>query len=127
MGKMQIFTPEQKLIFHQVGKSRFLKSNFYFTGGTALSCFYLGHRYSEDLDFFSEKKFNETDLLSEIRLWAKECDFIFSNEFREVVYIFTLTFPNQATLKIDFGYYPYKRVLSSGYIYYLGPDRRGES
>ncbi len=25
---------------------------FYLTGGTALGRFYLGHRYSEDLDFF---------------------------------------------------------------------------
>lgn len=29
-----------------------LKTSFYLTGGTALSRFYLNHRYSEDLDFF---------------------------------------------------------------------------
>ena len=32
--------------------------DFYLTGGTALAEFYLHHRYSEDLDFFSE---NEVD------------------------------------------------------------------
>ncbi len=29
-----------------------LKTNFYLSGGTALSRFYLNHRYSDDLDFF---------------------------------------------------------------------------
>jgi predicted nucleotidyltransferase component of viral defense system len=27
---------------------------FYLTGGTALGRFYLNHRYSEDLDFFTD-------------------------------------------------------------------------
>lgn len=30
-----------------------VEANFYFTGGTALSRGYLNHRYSDDLDFFS--------------------------------------------------------------------------
>lgn len=30
-----------------------LKEHFYLTGGTALAAFYLGHRYSEDLDLFT--------------------------------------------------------------------------
>jgi hypothetical protein len=30
-------------------------TGFYLTGGTALSRFYLGHRYSDDLDFFSHE------------------------------------------------------------------------
>jgi predicted nucleotidyltransferase component of viral defense system len=32
-----------------------LRESFYLTGGTALSAFYLQHRYSEDLDFFTEE------------------------------------------------------------------------
>ncbi len=36
------FTPEQ------------MQADFYLTGGTALSAFYLKHRYPEDLDFFTE-------------------------------------------------------------------------
>lgn len=31
-----------------------LQPAFHLTGGTALAAFYLGHRYSEDLDFFTE-------------------------------------------------------------------------
>ena len=49
---MQIITPFQTSLlktFVQVQDSQ----QFYFTGGTALSLFYLQHRKSEDLDFFT--------------------------------------------------------------------------
>lgn len=32
-----------------------LRLGFYLTGGTALSRFYLDHRYSDDLDFFTHE------------------------------------------------------------------------
>lgn len=41
--------PLQDKILEKINKS---KNNFYLTGGTALSRFYLNHRYSDDLDFF---------------------------------------------------------------------------
>lgn len=41
--------PFQDSIFQKIDH---LKTNFYLTGGTALSRFYLDHRYSDDLDFF---------------------------------------------------------------------------
>jgi len=93
MGKI-FFSKEQKTIFDQVTKSTYLKSNFYFTGGAALSYFYLQHRYSED----------------EVKLWAKKFDFTFQHQFKEVVNIFTINFKNKITLKVDFGYYPHRRV-----------------
>ncbi|HPG30304.1 MAG TPA: nucleotidyl transferase AbiEii/AbiGii toxin family protein [bacterium] len=37
-------------------------TNFYLTGGTALSRFYYNHRYSDDLDFFCDSiKYTEND------------------------------------------------------------------
>lgn len=42
----------------EIGLEPFLQKNFYLSGGTALAGFYLFHRYSEDLGFFSE---NEVD------------------------------------------------------------------
>lgn len=42
------------------------KTGFYLTGGTALSRFYLNHRYSDDLDFFQNQSpsfINEAELL----------------------------------------------------------------
>lgn len=41
--------PLQDKILEKINNSR---NNFYLTGGTALSRFYLNHRYSDDLDFF---------------------------------------------------------------------------
>ena len=57
MGEIQILTKEQQIILSEISKNPFF-NDFYFTGGTALSAFYLKHRYSEDLDFFSENKFD---------------------------------------------------------------------
>lgn len=49
---MNILTPLQQKILKAIGGSS-LQERFYLTGGTALSAFYLQHRYSEDLDFFT--------------------------------------------------------------------------
>jgi predicted nucleotidyltransferase component of viral defense system len=54
----EIITPYQKKVIKKISEDRFIKENFYLTGGTALAGFYLFHRYSEDLDFFSENEFD---------------------------------------------------------------------
>ncbi len=104
------FTPKQQVIFDEFKKSTFLRKNFYFTGGTALSAIYLHHRLSDDLDFFSTEKFDIlpiTNLLSE---WAEKLNFKTTLEDKEVVKIFNLEFQDGEKLKVDFGYYPYKRL-----------------
>lgn len=110
MGKIPLFTKEQQLIFNQIITEEKLRKQFYFTEGTVLSSFYLQHRYSEDLDFFSENKFDENEILEMVRSWAKKYQFTFTNQLSEVVSMFYLTFKNKKVLKVDFGYYPYKRV-----------------
>lgn len=50
---MQIFTNLQEEIIRQISCTP-IKDGFFLTGGSALSAFYLQHRYSEDLDFFTE-------------------------------------------------------------------------
>jgi predicted nucleotidyltransferase component of viral defense system len=60
MADNKILTPTQIAMLEALGREPFFKSNFYLTGGTALAGFYLEHRYSEDLDFFS---INEVDTL----------------------------------------------------------------
>lgn len=111
MGKVQILTQEQEIILDKV-KQNSVFEQFYFTGGTALSACYLHHRYSEDLDFFSEKRLDTQSLLTLIELWSKEYNFTFTSEFKEVVYSFLLTFKKENILKIDFAYYPYKNIKS---------------
>lgn len=110
MGKIQLVTKEQKNILDEIGKNDFLSSNFYFTGGTALSSFYLGHRYSEDLDFFSKDRFDPQIVEGIIEGLSKKYSFTFKSRFVEVVYKFDLIFNNSSTLKIDFAYYPYRQI-----------------
>src|SRR3989344_7811515 len=107
MEQNKLFTGEQKLIFDQVAKGEFIKNNFYFTSGTALSYFYLQHRYSQDLDFFSDKKFDVVAIEAEIEQWSTHFNFSYDFQVRKVVSVFMLTFPNKVKLKVDFGYYPY--------------------
>lgn len=109
MGKID-FTPKQAIIFDEVKNSDFIKQNFYFTGGTALSAIYLHHRLSEDLDFFSEKEFDNLPILDLLTDWGKKHKFKFLLKENEVVRIYILEFSDGESLKIDFGYYPHKRV-----------------
>lgn len=109
MGQVS-FTPKQQIIFDEFKKSAFLRQNFYFTGGTALSAIYLHHRLSEDLDFFSQNKFDTQPLLALVSEWGKKHKFKTKSQELEVVRIFLLKFSDEEKLKVDFGYYPYKRV-----------------
>lgn len=47
-----ILTPLQQQVLSLVSKELALK-HFYLSGGTALAAFYLHHRFSDDLDFFT--------------------------------------------------------------------------
>lgn len=49
-----ILTKDQESVLNLVGNDTSLKELFYLSGGTALAAFYLGHRYSDDLDFFTD-------------------------------------------------------------------------
>lgn len=103
-------TPKQRIIFNEVKNSDFIKANFYFTGGTALSAVYLHHRLSEDLDFFSEKQFDNLSILNLLTSWGKKYKFKFLLKENEVVKIYLLEFSDREALKVDFGYYPYPKV-----------------
>ena len=109
-GRSIKFTPKQKIIFDEIKNSDFINQNFYFTGGTALSSVYLQHRLSEDLDFFSQEKFDTLPILNLITRWSKKHRFKITEQEAEVVWIFVLEFPDKEKLKVDFGYYPYKRL-----------------
>ena len=50
---MELLTPLQRKLLHEIGQSP-LRDAFVLTGGTALAAFYLHHRYSVDLDLFTD-------------------------------------------------------------------------
>lgn len=121
MGKVT-FTPKQRIIFDEVKNSHFIKQNFYFTGGTALSAVYLHHRLSEDLDFFSQNRFDTLPILNLITEWSKKHKFTIESRELEVVRIFLLEFTDGEKLKVDFGYYPYKRLKEGQVIDLIDVD-----
>jgi hypothetical protein len=51
MAGEKILSQEQKKTLELFSKEDYLVKNFYLTGGTALSAFYLFHRISEDVIF----------------------------------------------------------------------------
>lgn len=107
MGKINIITKEQKLILDEFRKDDFLRQTFYFTGGTALSLYYLQHRLSVDLDFFSEKDFDSQIILDKLYLWGTKHHFSIHLRTVENTHMFTLDFAKGKSLKVDFAYYPY--------------------
>ncbi len=107
---MKILTKNQIAFLEKIKSSNFLVSNFYLTGGTALAAFYLKHRYSEDLDFFSE---NELDILNlniffkKIKKDLKISKIDFQQSFNRN--LFFLHFDNEI-LKTEFTYFPFTRI-----------------
>ncbi len=51
--KPEILTPLQRAVLDGFFAEEAVARSFYLTGGTALAAFYLFHRYSDDLDFFT--------------------------------------------------------------------------
>jgi len=105
-----ILTTRQKKFLLLLSKNRPISRNFYLTGGTALAAYYLKHRYSEDLDFFSE---NEVDILS-INVFLKEIKtsvgikkIDFQQSFnRNLLFLHT----GKEILKVEFTYFPFHQI-----------------
>lgn len=104
------FTPIQRIIFDEFSRSSQLRKKFYFTGGTALSAVYLHHRESEDLDFFSESDFNNEIIESFINTVSKLLKIPIRFTQIENTRIYEFVRENKIIIKIDFGYYPYRRL-----------------
>lgn len=106
-----ILTPRQKAFLEATGKDVFVGENFYLTGGTALAAFYLNHRYSEDLDFFSEREIDTLSLdvfLKKLQapLGIKKLDFQQSYN-RNLVF---LGYADGEILKTEFTFFPFPRI-----------------
>lgn len=110
MGKISILTNEQKKCLDQIRKDKFICSNFYFTGGTALSEYYLQHRYSEDIDFFSDKKYDRQIITQFIKKLSNQLKVSYKEKPTEIAQMFFLEFSSSYSLKIDFVYSIDKRL-----------------
>ncbi len=91
-----------------------ITSWFYFTGGTALSEFYLHHRLSEDLDFFSNTEFSHEIVDQFIQKASKRINAKPQKKNILGHAIINLHLKDKSTLKIDFVHQPYKSLETGG-------------
>ncbi len=106
----EILTPLQKKFISSLAKNKTFRNRFYLTGGTALAAYYLNHRYSEDLDFFS---YAEIDILAldvflkglKTALKIKKTDFQQSFN-RNIFFLHT----KKEILKVEFTYFPFEPI-----------------
>lgn len=105
-----ILTPKQQLLLDVISEQRDITDNFYLSGGTALSEYYLHHRLSEDFDFFS---FEEVDpmsiqvILKSIQDKAGISKIDFQQSFNRN--LFFLHFKD-VVIKTEFTYYPFAQI-----------------
>lgn len=104
-------TSRQKEFLAVVFQTPYILKKFYLSGGTALSCWYLHHRESFDLDFFSEQEVNSIYLTKWLASQKVKLDITkITHEEQFGFNFFTLTYKNGDKLKVDFSYYPSERI-----------------
>lgn len=112
MEQKTILTDVQRRFLDIVLKEPYLLRNFYWTGGTVLSEFYLHHRESEDIDLFSEKR--EIHLPSVNKFVGIAGTLLGSTSIRHSRFLglhsYTYGLGAAGKLKVDFNYYPFPRI-----------------
>jgi len=107
-----ILTPKQSQFLKLVQVEPQITKWFYLTGGTALSEFYLKHRLSEDLDFFSENR--EVDQKLVDAFLKKISPKLRIGKIKRSVFLglvsYYLIYKDGKKLKVDFNYYPFPRI-----------------
>ncbi len=107
----KLLSERQKKFLNTFGQSK-LSSNFYLTGGTALVSYYIPYRYSEDLDFFSQK---EVDIQAILTFFKSQKETLgykkleFNTSFNRN--LFFLRYKGEE-LKIEFTYFPFPQIES---------------
>lgn len=109
MGKLAL-SQFQQLVLDEFCRFQSLAADFYWTGGTVLSFFYLQHRQSDDLDFFSDKELNDALLNEFVSQFSRRIGLKHRFTLIEETRVFEFMKKGKLWLKIDFAYYPYPRL-----------------
>lgn len=105
-----ILTKNQRLILNEIGKNKAIAETFYLGGGTALAEFYLKHRLSEDLDFFTENEFGPLSIsafFKGIQKKMKITKIDYQQSFNRNLFFITI---GKDTVKTEFTYYPFSEI-----------------
>jgi predicted nucleotidyltransferase component of viral defense system len=105
-----ILSVRQKLLLQLLSSNPSIQEHFYLSGGTALAEYYLHHRYSEDLDFFSEDEVDPMAIQNFLKsisakIGIKKVDF--EQSFNRN--LFHLHFADEI-IKTEFTYYPFTQL-----------------
>lgn len=106
-----VLTKDQERVLALMRQNKELATRFYLTGGTALAGFYLHHRYSEDLDFFTEEKefpqFQVEAFVDVIRKDVRAKNVVYRRIYDRRIFFFQTA---DDELKVEFTYYPFRRL-----------------
>lgn len=109
MGKAILTTVQQQAL-DIIASDITVKHHFYLSGGTALAEYYLHHRLSDDLDFFSENEIDipwlntlSKNIKSSIGATKKDIQ----QSFNRNLVFFTI---GKSILKTEFTYFPFTQV-----------------
>ncbi len=105
-----LLTSHGKDILLSAKRDSVITDSYYLTGGTALSYYYLHHRISEDLDFFSLESPNPVRL----EIWSAHTAKKIHADERELQtlngqLIYYFHFDNDV-VKVDFAQYPFEHI-----------------
>lgn len=112
MGQTSILSQLQKRFLDLVVAEPTLVRDYYWTGGTVLSEFYLHHRDSEDIDLFTENEEVQIEAVNTFmsraakKLGAKNVKY---TQFLGL-HTFIFEFSDNSSLKVDFNYYPFTQL-----------------
>ncbi len=105
-----ILTKRQQQLLALLSQEKYIQQYFYLSGGTALAEYYLQHRLSEDLDFFSFQEVDPKTIQIIFRKIKPKIQFqkvTFENSFNRN--LFFLYFQDEV-IKTEFTYYPFEQI-----------------
>ncbi|MBI2623123.1 MAG: nucleotidyl transferase AbiEii/AbiGii toxin family protein [Candidatus Liptonbacteria bacterium] len=107
---MAILSENQRAILSLIAGDMALAERFYLTGGTALAEYYLQHRLSEDLDFFSEEEFEPQAISAFFKKIQKKAGIqsvAYEQSFNRNLFFLDI---GNDRLKTEFTYFPFERI-----------------
>ena len=109
---MTILSENQRRMLDAIAREHTITDAFYLSGGTALAEYYLHHRYSEDLDFFSAEEFPIEGVTAALRTAGKRAGVSgmrFEQSFNRNLFFLEI---GEETIKTEFTFYPFERIES---------------
>lgn len=110
-NKMPILSKNQKGLLSRIAGDDLIAGHFYLTGGTALAEYYLRHRLSEDLAFFSEQEFEPEAISAFFKKISAKTGILsvtFEQSFNRNLFFIDL---KEDRIKTEFTYFPFQRIL----------------